>query len=244
MTDWSALSWDEVRDAVAARPFALLPFGAIEEHGPHLPLGTDSYLADQLATRIAERAELLRLPTMPYGQVWSLGRFPGTLSVRDETLVALIADLADGLERSAVRGLVMFSAHLGNAAALRAASRRLEEAGSLPAIALTYPGLREIAAQVRESPESHPSIVHADELETSLMLALAPERVEMSRAVAEYPDYPAHFDATPMRWDTLSRSGVFGDPTTASAAKGERIAEHVIDTAVSLIAAWREGIER
>jgi creatinine amidohydrolase len=176
---------------------------------------------------------------MPYGQVWSLAHFPGSLSVRDELLVGLVTDVADGLRRGGVAGLVLFTAHLGNAAALRAATRALADSGGLPALALAYPGLDQVAAAVGESPRSHPSIMHADELETSVMLSLHPEKVEMERAVAEYPEYPPDFGMAPSRWDTLSRSGVFGDATAASAEKGEKIVDHVVATACEIIDAWR-----
>jgi creatinine amidohydrolase len=237
---WAALRWPEVRDATVARPVALLPFGAVEEHGPHLPLGTDIQVADALADRICAAAGLLRLPTMPYGQVWSLAHFPGSLSVRDELLVGLVTDLADGLRRGGVTGLVLFTAHLGNVTALRAASRALADAGGLPAIALAYPGLEQVAESVRDAPGSHPSIMHADELETSVMLALHPDSVDMDLAVAEYPRYPPDFGMAPARWDTLSSSGVFGDATAASAGKGGKIVAHVVASACEIIGAWRE----
>ncbi|HSZ38587.1 MAG TPA: creatininase family protein [Trebonia sp.] len=242
VTAWAGLRWPEVADATARRPVALLPFGAVEEHGPHLPLGTDIIAADGLADRICAAAGLLRLPTMPYGQVWSLAHFPGSLTVRDELLVGLITDLADGLRRGGVTGLVLFTAHLGNVTALRAASRALADSGGLPAITLAYPGLDQVAETVRESPRSHPSIMHADELETSVMLALDPDSVDMDRAVSEYPRYPADFGSAPARWDTLSDSGVFGDATAATAEKGERIVDHVVATACTLIDAWRDRV--
>lgn len=242
MTRWLDLSWPEVTDAVSRQPFALLPFGAVEEHGPHLPLGTDVFAANGLAERIAERADLLELPVMPYGQVWSLEHFDGSLSVSDATLVQLVVELAGGLRRVGVQGLVLLSAHLGNAAALKKATRALEESGGLPAIALTYPGLSAVAAEVRERPESHPSIMHADELETSIMLALDPDRVRMDQAVAEYPDYPAHFDVAAVRWDTVSRTGVFGDATAATRDKGEQIVDRVVDAATRLIDSWKKEV--
>lgn len=242
VTTWADLRWPQVREAAAAKPVALLPFGAIEEHGPHLPLGTDIVAADGLADRICAAAGLIRLPTMPYGQVWSLAHFPGSLSVRDELLVGLITDVAEGLRRGGIRGLVLFTAHLGNVAALRTASRALADGGGLPAIALAYPGLEQVGEEVRDTPRSHPSIMHADELETSVMLALDPGSVDMERAVAEYPQYPPDFQMAPSRWDTLSDSGVFGDATAATAGKGERIVAHVVATACTVVGAWRDRI--
>jgi creatinine amidohydrolase len=239
---WADLAWPDVPAAVRQRPVALLPLGAIEAHGPHLAVGADWFAADALADRLALRADLLLMPTIPYGQVWSLERFPGSLSVRDRTLTALIVDLARGMRAAGVAGLVLLSAHLGNAAAMRAAIRELAEDPALPAISLTYPGLSEVEHQVADTPRSHPAIMHADELETSVLLALAPEHVDLSRAAPDYPTLPADFDVAPIRWDEISETGVFGDPTTASAAKGERIVDHVVRTAADLIAAWRERV--
>jgi creatinine amidohydrolase len=242
MTKWNDLSWPEVAGAVERTPWALLSFGAVEEHGPHLPLGTDTFAAEQLSARIAAAADLIELPVMPFGQVWSLEHFDGSLSISDETLVSLIIELANGLERVGVRGLVLFTAHLGNAAALKRATRVLEESDGLPALALSYPGLATVAAEVRESPESHPAIMHADELETSVLLALRSDVVRMDRAVSEYPTYPGHFNNAPVRWDTVSASGVFGDATTATAEKGERIVDHVVTTSAAIIADWKASL--
>ena len=239
MMRWNDLTWPEVQDAVAATPFALLSLGAVEEHGPHLPLGTDTFAAEAFSGRIAEAAGLIELPVLPYGQVWSLEHFDGSLSISDETLVALITEIAGGLERVGVKGLVLYSAHLGNTAAMKKATRALEERGGLPAISMAYPGLAAVSAQVRESAQSHPTIMHADELETSILLALRGDIVHMDRAVAEYPEFPSYFDSAPVRWDTVTTSGVFGDATVATAAKGELIVDHVVRTAAAIITEWK-----
>jgi len=239
MVRWNDLTWPEVQDAVAATPFALLSLGAVEEHGPHLPLGTDTFAAEAFSGRIAEAAGLIELPVLPYGQVWSLEHFDGSLSISDETLVALITEIAGGLERVGVKGLVLYSAHLGNTAAMKKATRALEERGGLPAISMAYPGLAAVSAQVRESAQSHPTIMHADELETSILLALRGDVVHMDRAVAEYPEFPSYFDSAPVRWDTVTTSGVFGDATVATAAKGELIVDHVVRTAAAIITEWK-----
>ena len=236
MTPWGEFTWPDLPSAVREHRVALLAFGAVEEHGPHLPLATDNLVAEHLAQRLADEVGLLRLPTVPYGQVWSLEGFPGSLSVGDAALVALITDLARGLVRDDVRGLVLLSAHLGNAAALKRASRELEE--TLPALPLTYPGLGEISERVRQTPDSRPGIMHADEIETSIMLHVAPDQVRMDQARAEYPQYPADFDVAPMRWDSVSDSGVFGDPSAATAEKGAAVLDHVIGEARRLINAW------
>lgn len=241
MTRWNDLTWPEVRGVVERTPWALLTLGAVEEHGPHLPLGTDHYAAEAFSPRLAQAADLIELPTMPYGQVWSLEMFDGSISISDATLVAFLVEVAGGLRRVGVKGLVVFSAHLGNVAAMKKAGRALARADGLPMLSLCYPGLDDIGGQVRESPVSHRSIMHADELETSVMLELSPERVRMDRAVREYPEYPEYFDAAPVRWDTVCRSGVFGDATVATADKGARIVAHVVREAAAIVRRWKES---
>jgi len=242
VTRWNDLTWPEVRAAVDRTPWVLLAFGAVEEHGPHLPLGTDTFAAEELSSRIAEAADLIELPVMPYGQVWSLEHFDGSLSISDETIVALVTDLARGLERVGVKGLVLFSAHLGNVAALKKATRVLAETGGLPAISMAYPGLSTIVRQVSEAPQSHPTIMHSDEIETSVMLHLREQCVQMDKAISEYPTYPAHFDSAPVRWDAVSSTGVFGDATAATADKGERVVQHVVGVARGIIEQWKAAV--
>jgi creatinine amidohydrolase len=234
--EWATLTWLEAAEVLKSRPVALLPLGAVEEHGPHLPLGADTLAATALARRLAAATGAVLLPTLPYGQVWSLSRFPGSLSVSNGTLSALVHDVAAELARQGFRALVLLTAHLGNLTALKETARHLHEALShFPVLYLFYPGLQEAADGVRTSAVSHPGILHADEIETSLLLALAPEAVHMERAVAEYPVFPPDFDVRPVRWHEISTSGVFGDPTQASAEKGERLLAAVLAQATALV---------
>jgi len=242
VTEWARLRWPELEDAVRESPVAVLPVGAIEEHGPHMNLGSDWYAAQRLAERIADRANLLVLPALPYGQVWSLSRFPGSISITDETLIATVVEIASGLARVGVKGLILLSGHLGNMAALKKASRQLIESGTMPSLYMLYPGVGEVAGHVITTERSHAQILHADETETSILLSLAPECVDMSKARSEYPAYPADFDYAPVYWDEVSSSGVFGDPTTATAQKGDAIVDFVVGRAVEVIQAWRKRL--
>lgn len=239
-TRWQDLSWTDVPHVVDTQPIAILPLGAIEQHGPHLPLNTDVLAAQSLAERVAREAKLVLLPALTYGPVWSLSRFPGSLSIRETTFVQLVCEIAQSLSQSKVRGLVLLSGHLGNANAARQAARQLEEERVLPCLYLTYPGLSQVSEQVRTSPQSHPHIVHADEIETSILLSLAPEAVRMERAVDEYPTYPPHFDYAPLKWDEVSKTGVFGGATSATREKGDEIVNAVVSSALSAIRSWRD----
>ena len=237
MTEWAALPWTEVEQVARGR-VALLPLGAVEEHGPHIATGADWHAAAELGRRVADSAGLVLLPALPYGQVWSLADYPGSLSISNETLVALLTDVGAGLRSAGISGLVVLSCHLGNVTAMREAARRLSEEG-LESLYLFYPGLREASATVRTTTEVSKEIVHADEIETSIFLELVPEDVDMTKAVAEWPELPEYLHSSPERWRSFSASGVFGDPTAATAEKGRAIIARVEQRAIELIGAWR-----
>lgn len=233
--EWGNLTWPEFVEARTSANVAVLPIGAIEEHGPHLPLNTDNVAADAFARLVCERTDTFLLPTLPYGQVWSLKRFPGSLTISNETLKSMIQDLSASLQSQGMRGLVLISGHLGNMAALKEAAREVQERLQFPVMYLFYPDLKAASQSVLEAPASHPSIVHADELETSILLSLQPDIVQMDKAVSEYPDYPTDFDVVPTYWDEVNDSGVFGDATKATKAKGDLIMNRVVDKAVELV---------
>lgn len=241
---WGHLTWPEFEERRAHTPVAILPVGAIEQHGPHLPLETDNILAQAFAGRLAARLKCFVLPVLPYGQVWSLRHFPGSLTVSSETMTHFVAELVESLGHQGVKLVVVVSGHLGNLAPLKEAARLVLLRGGPTMLYMNYPGLSRACDGVLEAPASHPGIVHADEIETSLLLAVAPERVAMDRAVAEYPKYPDHFDYAATGWEQVNKTGVFGDATKASAAKGEVILERVLEHAERIVRAalhTREG---
>jgi creatinine amidohydrolase len=106
---------------------------------------------------------------------------------------------------------------------------------------LDYPRLEAFAAEVCESEPAGPGFYHADEVETSMMLALAPESVRMEKAAPEYPVFPETFGMEPMKLSTFNRSGVFGDPRPASAEKGERLVAGIVEESLRLVEIWRKG---
>jgi creatinine amidohydrolase len=240
--EWARLTWEEAAEAVQRQPFAILPLGAIEEHGPHMTLGSDCSAADAFASRLASETECILLPTIPYGQVWSLKGFPGSLTISNETLVALLVDLCTSLGAHGFKGVIGVTGHLGNLAGMKSASRVLYDAGGTPLLSLFYPGLDEIAARVCTTPRAHRSIIHADEIETSLLLAMDPQCVRMEKAVSEYPAFPADFDERAIPWDTVSKTGAFGDPTQATREKGRQMLDFVTAKAVGIVASFKASL--
>lgn len=212
---------------------AVVPLGALEQHGPHLPLDTDTRIADALAERFcAAVPEAVRLPALFAGVSREHMGFPGTLDLRPGTLEALLLDLLDSLARHGFEHVVVFSAHGGNVATLRKIEPVLRAATAPARLVLVHDLESLAAAQARASaaagvaPEAAGH--HAGEHETSILLGLAPEQVRKARlapgrlvpvAGAQSLFYPSLRASAP--------SGVLGDPRCADGARAE-----------SYLAAW------
>jgi creatinine amidohydrolase len=218
-------------EALASKPVLILPVGAVESHGDHLPAGTDNILASRMAEELVRAVDgatpLLRLPVLPFGQVWSLGDAPGSFGIANETVTRAIVDIARSAHAKGLSVLAVINGHLGNANAIRDAQRIMREEGFTIAN-FFYPGSGPVIDAVREQPEAHPAFMHADEIETSYMLYLAPEAVDMSKAIANYPTFPEDFASIAYRWTEFSESPVLGDARAATAEKGGKILTAVL----------------
>jgi creatinine amidohydrolase len=214
----------------AGRGIAVLPVGALEQHGPHLPLSTDTLTAEAVAERIAAALDALLLPAIGYGATWNMSGYPGTVTLRPETVEALALDIAQGVADAGARALVLVNGDWGN----RAPLAKVADAVALPTVLLNHPGLDETAERVRDSRPAAPGLMHAEEIETSLVLAIAPALVQ-GTAEAVYPDFPPEFGTVPMRMHGFSPSGVFGDPRLATAAKGRTMLDAVVAASLSAV---------
>ena len=230
-TDISRLNDSDMVAALAEKPVLVLPMGAVESHGDHLPAGTDNMLATRMVEELARVVDgatpLLRLPVLPFGQVWSLADAPGSFGISNETVTRAIVEIARSARSKGLTVLVIVNGHLGNANAIRDAQRIMREEGVTIAN-FFYPGSGPVIAEVREKPEAHPAYMHADEIETSYMLHLAPEEVDMDKAIANYPKFPEDFGTIAYRWTEFSDSPVLGDARAASAEKGGKILDAVL----------------
>lgn len=239
MLDTQSASWEEVSAALDRGLLAVLPVGAVEQHGAHLPLLTDTVLASGVARRVAAGCDALLLPAIAYGDAWTAEAWAGTLSLAPETLRLTVTDIGRGLQRMGIKGLITVNGHFGNREPINLAARTLSEAG-FPVLHLDYPRLEALAAELMESEPAGPGFYHADEVETSMMLALAPEAVRMERAAPEYPEFPELFGSEPMKLSAFNTSGVFGDPRPATAQKGEELIRGIAAESLRLIGIWRE----
>ncbi|MDP7078888.1 MAG: creatininase family protein [Candidatus Undinarchaeales archaeon] len=213
----------------AARPLvregrAVLPVGAIEEHGPHLPSATDTIIATALARRVADRTGAICLPALPYGYCRTTARLPGTVSIGFDALRAVVHDIVTALADGGVSGIVVITGHGGSAhltALQEAMCTALQGRVDVKGAVLT-PWTIAIDDLV-ETPT-----YHAGETETSLMLAIAPELVDMALARPGQEIPKKGFTARPAE----PVSGVWGDPTLASATKGEAVLERLTEVLI------------
>ncbi|HMI30128.1 MAG TPA: creatininase family protein [Candidatus Limnocylindrales bacterium] len=179
--DLADMTWEEVRGLDRARTIAILPIGAVEAHGPHLPLGTDVIIARAMARAGAERLEAqgwraLILPALPYTAAPFAGAFPGTLSVGSSTVTSLLLDLARELTRHGFSALALANAHLDPAHldAIAQAERRAREERLLPVI---HPDVSKKPWAPRLTEEFRSGACHAGRYESSIVLAVQSDLV-------------------------------------------------------------------
>jgi len=223
MARWEELTMPEFEAARDQMQTVILPVGSIEEHGPHLPLGTDAMHAIEVAHRAARLRPVIVAPPVFYGVCRSTREHPGTVSLSGDTLRALIRDLGREFHRQGLRRLIFLSGHAGGThmcALVEAGETLLEEFADLRlAVVNILDLLREVLA-------ARPDLIktkgdsHAGEVETAVMLAAHPELVKGS-AAAEWPSFPKYELVRDKRryWP----GGVWGDPAAAGAAQGEEI---------------------
>jgi mycofactocin precursor peptide peptidase len=218
------LPWTEVA-ARSAQSLLVVPLGSTEQHGPHLPTGTDSAIAVALAVRLgAARPDVIVAPALPYGAAGEHAGFAGTLSIGAAALETVIVELVRSADDFA--GVVLVSGHGGNAAPLAGAVATLRQEG------------RNVLAW---APRVTGGDAHAGRTETSMMLALAPESVR--RAAAEPGDTrPLATVMAELRRHgvaAVSPNGVLGDPSGATAEEGDRLLEVLTGDLLAAVTEWR-----
>jgi creatinine amidohydrolase/Fe(II)-dependent formamide hydrolase-like protein len=231
--DLSRLTSPQVRQLEKDPGVVVLPIGAVEQHGPHLPAGTDFLIADRIVqdalNLLARDAPVWSLPCMPYGKSTEHEGWPGTISLSAPTLMAFLQDVGRSLAVSGFRRLAFLNGHGGNAALLSMLARDIRAQSGL--LVFTINPSYATAAPF-EIPEKERELgLHGGLVETSLMQALAPELVDMQAAKAEYPDLPPSesgnffYGRTSMGWlsKDWSASGLFGDPAGSSSEKGDAL---------------------
>lgn len=245
--NFAYLTWKQVDALPRASTLLVLPTAAIEQHGPHLPLETDTLINNLLLGKalalVPEELDVFALPPVCYGKSNEHMGFPGTLSVRAETFMAVVRDVGASIASAGFKKLVLYNTHGGNTSLVDVLARDLRAEFGLRTFSLfgsagaTFQGL---SAQERTYG------FHAGEVETAYLLHAAPELVHRGEYTANYiarverPD-PINPEGSSANFAWLTRdiapSGVLGDPSAATAENGERWSNEAAASIAKLLAA-------
>lgn len=239
-----SLTWVEAERVLRNYEIVLLALGArAKEHGPHLPLNTDYILAEYLKTRAMEALPVAVLPTLEYGFYPSFLEYPGSISIGAETFKNTILGICGSINRYGPRKFYILNTGISTIAPLEQARKELEVKG----IMLRYLDLRGVDKRLPAGLLKQEGGSHADEAETSMMLYVAPDKVDMSKAVKDYDPRPGRkgLSRDPKGQGTYSPSGIWGDPTLATPEKGRMIIEVTVVEIVrqirGMVEGWKEG---
>ena len=249
------MTYDEVRAAIEAGKLVILPTGATESHGPHMPCDTDTHQADHMAVRLAERIGAVVAPAVPYAISKTFEHFPGTISLSIPTYQELVYEVGAALIKQGFEDLLILNGNRPNGTSNDAVARRLvddfDASYDFQVTAVSYwePGAAEIDA-MRNSEVG--GMGHGGEFETSFQLATRPELVKMDRVEGVY---------TPLvGWDLVARvepsrtyrrrpnpetnhASIFGNPHVASAEQGKAFIDAALDGLAEMIENLRPSYE-
>lgn len=227
------MSWVEIADRIKQNPIAVIPTGSTENHGPHLPLHTDTYIIDDIIrralTKLDEEPPVLITPTIPVGCSFEHMDFAGTISFRAETYIHLIVDYIRALHQHGIKRFLIANGHGGNTTALQTAVLQLRNEDHLMIHFTDWFQLTK--GEVLGD--------HAGEVETSMMLAIHPDLVDVENLPKDEVAF-AFGSGLPMttpfpRVKTVSEKGYFGNPSKASQTRGDEILELAATKMTSLL---------
>lgn len=233
---YNRLTWAEMNDAIAAQKLVVLPTASTEQHGKHLPLDVDTFLCESVCLELGRRAadQVLVLPTIAYGLNLHHIDFPGTIHIEPETFIAFCLNITKSIAYHGFEKILIVNGHGSNMPLIDLVARKTVLETKSLCFATGYASfLLNAFEPIRESAV----MPHADEFETSLYLHLAPERVQMDKAVKDDDrmgqfvssdstrNYPVRFNDFWGRW---TQTGVHGDATKATAEKGRILFEAAV----------------
>jgi creatinine amidohydrolase/Fe(II)-dependent formamide hydrolase-like protein len=239
---WGHLTWPDAEEYLERVDVAILPVGAIEQHGPHLPLDTDSFDAEYLANQVAKACSDPRplvLPLIPYGVSYHHEGFKGTISIHNDTLSKFVYEIGMGLARNGIKKIVIINGHGGNSPSLNFAAQMINRDARIFVCVDSGETSDVDINQMIETPND----VHAGEFETSTALAVRPELVRMALAKKSVPEFSSHYlnfsSKRGISWyaytKRISENGVIGDPTRADVEKGRKMWQIMVAHLVTFI---------
>lgn len=249
------MTWKEVEEVFRSKPVVLIPMGSVEEHGPQAPVGDYRY-TERMATAMAQAAtNAVVLPTIPWGYSETFRNYPGTLTLRPSTLTAILEDLTDCLVRFGIRHIMLVCGHKGNLPILEQFGRAFRLKHGLRIATIEPLGWLgpQLLEEIYGTPA--PAIGHGSDPMQSLAMYLFPEDVRLDLmepgtrgtwqglsvkgTAADVGGHTMHLYLTMEELtESTGSNGVLGDPTLASAERGEKIFKRLVEIGVSMIEAF------
>jgi creatinine amidohydrolase len=249
------MTWEEFRDVVDAKTVMFIPMGSTELEGPHLPLGVDTVVAEGIARRLVGEDGVVIGPALPIGYSKWFGPFPGTISLEQETLTQVLREYCACLLRHGIKRIVFLNSHRGNNGCIDHVARTLVLEHPVRVAMLS---IWKIANELIAGREliGEGQFTHAGEVMTSVILALRPDLVNNSKRHTDSTKSPegSEFRVKNSLGETdfrgsvqmlyqhirdVTDTGVFGDPTTASAEKGKQVLDLITDYAKAFLREFR-----
>jgi creatinine amidohydrolase len=232
------LTWIEAEKVLNENTVVVIPLGAAaKEHGPHLKLKNDWLIAEYLKQRVLAEADVVIAPTVNYNFYPAFLEYPGSTSLRLETARDLIVDICKGLARFGPKRFYVLNTGVSTLRALKPAAEVLAGEGIL----LNYTDILKVLGPVEKAVGKQEGGTHADEIETSMMLYMAPETVNMKKAAKDYhPSDRPGLTRDPNGRGVYSATGIFGDATLATRAKGKIITNALVAGILSEIQELRK----
>lgn len=238
---YNRLTWAEMNDAIAGEQVVILPTGSTEQHGRHMPLDVDLFLAESVSLEVGKRAadRVLVLPTIPYGLNRHHIDFPGTIHIESQAYIDFCLNVTKSVAYHGFTRILIVNGHGSNTPQNEIVARRTVLETNALCVSVNY---IQLALDAFKEVQDTPVVAHADEFETSLYLHLDASRVQMDKAGKDDDVMGTYFssDSTGVArfndyWGRWTELGVHGDATTATAAKGEVIFEAAVGHLVTMV---------
>jgi creatinine amidohydrolase len=233
------MSWDEVRDLLRETDTVLIPVGSMEQHGPHLPLGTDTFIATEMARRISEKIGIAFTPGIPYGYSIEHLSFPGSVTLTQEGLMSVVKDVCESMIYHGFKKIVLVNGHGGNVGILETLIQSLKAKHKVTLALINITDM--LMEYLQESSEPRLSrITHADELETSILMAIDETKVKLNKLRRDGqsdksgPKTPVGVE-TGWRAEDFSSSGVIGNLERIDKSEGQRILDDILKNILAFL---------
>jgi creatinine amidohydrolase len=220
------ITWVEAEKILNSDTVIVIPLGAAaKEHGPHLKLKNDYLISEYLKNQTLEKAGVVIAPTINYHFYPAFVEYPGSTTLRLETARDMVVDICKSLSRHGVRRFYILNTGISTLRTLKPAAEALAADGIL----MQYTDLQKLTGAVEKEIRKQEGGTHADEIETSMMLYIAPDSVDMKKAVKDYHPSKGRLTRDPNNQEgTYSATGIWGDPTLATREKGRKIMEAMV----------------